>query len=272
MDSVEPKKVGDLLREWRERRRLSQLDLALDTDVSQRHLSFIEIGRSKPSREMILRLCERLDIPLRERNVLLTAGGYSQIFPETPLDDAALVAARRAVDLMLTGLEPHPAFVVDRHWNLIDANKAAKFLLMAVDSSLLELSPVNMLHLCLHPKALAARTINYAEWRKYILDYLSRQIEITADAFLIELLEELKNYPKPKPSKEKLSDKEKDYSRVAVPLRLETEEGEMSFLVTTTIFGTPIDITLSEIAVEVFFPANAQTTEIINRVFRTDQH
>ncbi|MBA3693632.1 MAG: helix-turn-helix transcriptional regulator [Acidobacteria bacterium] len=268
MHSVEAKKVGDLLREWRERRRLSQLDLALETDVSQRHLSFIEIGRAKPSREMLLRLSERLDVPLRERNVLLTAGGFSQIFPERPLDDAALAAARLAVDLMLSGLEPNPAFVVDRHWNLIDTNKAANFLLTAVDSSLLESSPVNMLRLCLHPRALAARTINYAEWRKYILEYLSRQIEITADTFLIELLEELKNYPKPKTSKEKLSDKQEDYSRVAVPLRLETEEGEMSFLVTTTIFGTPIDITLSEIAVEVFFPADASTAEIINRVFR----
>lgn len=268
MNSGESKKVGDLLREWRERRRLSQLDLALDTDISQRHLSFVEIGRAKPSREMILRLAEKLDVPLRERNVLLTAGGFSQIFPERPLGDEALAAARKAVDLFLIGLEPNPAFVVDRHWNLIDGNKASNFLLKVVDSSLLEASPVNMVRLCLHPQGLAARTINYAEWRKYILDYLSRQIEITADAVLMELLEELKSYPKPKIPKEKSPNEEKDYSRVAVPLRLESDEGVLSFLVTTTVFGTPIDITLSELAVEVFFPADAQTMEIINRLFK----
>lgn len=256
-----------MLREWRERRRLSQLDLAYNSEISQRHLSFVEIGRSKPSREMILRLAEQLDMPLRERNVLLTAAGFSQVFPERPLDDAALVAARRAVDLILTGLEPNPSFVVDRHWNLIAGNKAADFLVKAVESSLLA-APVNMLRLCLHPNGFAAQTVNYTEWRKYILSYLSRQIEITADAVLIELLEELKSYPKPKSSRNNRASSDTDYSRVAVPLRLATEDGELSFLVTTTVFGTPIDITLSEIAVEVFFPADAQTAQIINRIFR----
>lgn len=267
MNGVESKNVGELLRQWRERRRLSQLDLALDTEISQRHLSFVEIGRAKPSREMILRLAEKLDVPLRERNVLLTAAGFSQIFPERPLDAAALAAARQAIDLILAGLEPNPAFVVDRHWNLIGGNKAAKFLLKTVDSSLLHTS-VNMLRLCLHPKGFAAQTVNYAEWRKYILEYLSRQIELTADAVLIDLLEELKSYPNSELLKNKAASNETDYSRIAVPLRLATDEGELSFLVTTTVFGTPIDITLSELAVEVFFPADAQTAEIVNRVFR----
>lgn len=267
MNSLEPKKVGELLREWRERRRLSQLDLAYDTEISQRHLSFVEIGRAKPSRDMILRLAEKLDIPLRERNVLLTAAGFSQVFPERPIDDAALASVRQAVDLILTALEPNPSFVIDRHWNLITGNKAADFLVKAVDSSLLD-APVNMLRLCLHPQGFAAQTINYTEWRKYILNYLNRQIEITADAVLIELLEELKSYPKPKSLRNNRTSSETDYSRVAVPLRLATEDGELSFLVTTTVFGTPIDITLSEIAVEVFFPADAQTAEVINRVFR----
>ena len=173
MNFVESKKVGDLLREWRERRRLSQLDLALDAEISQRHLSFLEIGRSQPSREMILRLAEQLEIPLRERNVLLTAAGFAQVFPESRLDDESLTAARQAVDAILNGLEPNPSFAVDRHWTLVAANKAVNVLLAEVDSSLLE-PPVNMLRLCLHPRALAARTINYAEWRKYILEYLSR--------------------------------------------------------------------------------------------------
>lgn len=150
---------------------------------------------------------------------------------------------------------------------LIAVNKAADFLLKEFESSLLD-SPVNMLRLCLHPKGFAAQTVNYQEWRKYILEYLGRQIEITADAVLIKLLKELKSYPKPKSLRNKALSNETNYSRVAVPLRLATERGELSFLVTTTVFGTPIDITLSELAVEVFFPADAQTAEIINRVFK----
>jgi len=267
MNTVESKKVGDLLRGWRERRRLSQLDLALNAEISQRHLSFLEIGRSQPSREMILRLAEQLEIPLRERNVLLTAAGFAQVFPERRLDDESLAAARKAVDAILNGLEPNPSFAVDRHWTLVAANKAVNVLLAEVDSTLLE-PPVNMLRLCLHPKGFTPQVVNYSEWRRSILEYLNRQVENTADAFLMELLRELKSYPKPESARADLPTKEFDYSRFAIPLRLATKEGELSFISAVTIFGTPIDVTLSELAIESFFPADEKTAEILSRDFK----
>lgn len=266
MNLVESKKVGDLLREWRGRRRLSQLDLAYDAEISPKHLSFLETGRSQPSREMVLRLAKRLEIPLRERNVLLTAAGFAAVFPERSLHDQSLVAARKAVDLILNGLEPNPSFAVDRHWTLVAANKAVNVLLAEVDSSLLE-PPVNMLRLCLHPKGFTPQIINYSEWRRNVLEYLNRQVEITADAFLMELLQELKSYPKPKSSSDNLQKKEIDYSRFAIPLRLMTKEGELSFISTIAVFGTPIDVTLSELAIESFFPADEKTAEIMSRGF-----
>jgi len=267
MNPVESKKVGELLRGWRERRRLSQLDLAYNTEISQRHLSFLEIGRSQPSRDMILRLAEQLEIPLRERNVLLTSAGFAPVFPERPLGDERLAAARRAVDLILNSLEPNPSFAVDRHWTMVAANKAANIFTEEVDSSLLE-PPVNMLRICLHPKGFTPQVINYSLWRKNVLEYLNRQVEITADAFLAELYQELKSYPKPESSRNNLPTKEIDYSGFAIPLRLLTKEGELSFISTVTIFGTPIDITLSELAIETFFPADEKTAEIMSRVFK----
>jgi len=267
MNRVESKKVGALLREWRVRRRLSQLDLAYDTEISQRHLSFLEIGRSQPSREMILRLSEQLEIPLRERNVLLAAAGFAAVFPERPLGDGSLAAARKAVDLILNGLEPNPSFAVDRHWTLIAANKAANIFMAEVDSSLLE-PPVNMLRICLHPKGFTPQVINYSQWRKNVLEYLKRQVEATADSFLLELYRELKSYPKPKALRDNLQSREIDYSGFAIPLRLLTGDGQLSFISTVTVFGTPIDITLSELAVESFFPADEKTAEIMNRIFK----
>ena len=246
---------------------MSQLDLAYDAEISQRHLSFLEIGRSQPSREMILRLAEQLEIPLRERNVLLTAAGFAAVFPERPLGDESLAAARQAVDLILNGLEPNPSFAVDRHWTLVAANKAVNVLLAEVDSSLLE-PPVNMLRLCLHPKGFTPQVINYSDWRRNVLEYLNRQVEITADAFLMELYQELKGYPKPKSLRANLPTKEIDYSRFAIPLRLLTKEGELSFISTVTVFGTPIDVTLSELAIESFFPADEETAKIMSRGFK----
>lgn len=270
MNIHKSKKVGSLLREWRERRRLSQLDLALNAEISQRHLSFIELGRANPSREMILRLCERLDVPLRERNIWLVAGGFAPNFPERDLSDPSLDAAYRAIDSMLTGLEPNPAFVVDRHWRLVKTNKAGKFLFEKVNPRLLE-PPINMLRLVLHPEGLTPQIINYSEWRKHILEYLNRQIEITADASLIDLLQELKSYPQPKPNNHKtFTPAENEFERVAVGLSLATESGVMSFFVTTTVFGTPVDITLSELAVEVFFPADPETARILRQILPED--
>jgi transcriptional regulator with XRE-family HTH domain len=264
MQTVESRKVGDLLREWRERRRLSQLDLALEAEISQRHLSFLEVGRSQPSREMILRLAERLEIPLRERNVLLASAGFAAVFPERSLDEKSLPAARRAVDLILNGLEPNPSFAFDRHWTLVAANKAAtNILLTDVDPSLLN-PPVNMLRLCLHPKGFTPQVMNYSEWRGGILKHLGRQVEATADAFLMELLQELKSYPKPETARDAPPTAEIANSGISIPLRLLKKEGELSFIGTVTVFGTPIDVTLSELAIESYFPTDQQTEEILN--------
>jgi hypothetical protein len=216
---------------------------------------------------MILQLAETLQIPLRERNLLLTAGGFAAAFPSRPLDDESLTAARKVVELILTRLEPNPALSVDRHWTLISANRAVNFLLSKVHASMLA-PPVNVLRLSLHPDGLAPQIINYAEWREHLIEQLARQIEITADVFLMELAQELKGYPNRKSPRNKFQNNAPNYSRFAVPLRLMTDEGELSFISTTTVFGTPIDITLSELAVESFFPADAKTAEIMNRLLR----
>src|ERR671913_68107 len=185
--------IGDLLREWRERRRLSQLALALDAEVSTRHLSFLETGRARPSREMLLRLTERLDVPLRERNTMLLAAGFAPAYPERALDDPALDVARAAVDRVLLGHEPFPALAIDRYWTLIAANRVVPALLTGVASELLQ-PPINVLRLSLHPDGLAARIANLPEWRTHLLARLSRQVEITADSRPSDLLPELDGY------------------------------------------------------------------------------
>ena len=255
---MEQKSVGALVREWRGRRRLSQLDLALDAEISARHLSFIETGRAQPSREMVLRLAQHLAVPLRERNLLLRAAGFAPMFAQRPLDDPALSAAREAVALILAGHEPNPALAVDRHWTLIAANNTVPMLLKMVDCALLQ-PPVNVLRLSLHPRGLAPHILNYAEWRTHLLERLQSDIELTADAFLIELRKELVNYPQPAPSLRHQS--EPMASRIAVPLRLGSAAGELSFWSATTVFGTAVEVTLSELTIESFFPADAQTAE-----------
>src|SRR5918993_77637 len=185
--------IGDLLREWRERRRLSQLALALDAEVSTRHLSFLETGRARPSREMLLRLTERLDVPLRERNTMLLAAGFAPAYPERALDDPALEVARAAVDRVLLGHEPFPALAIDRYWTLIAANRVVPALLTKVAPELLQ-PPINVLRLSLHPDGLAAQIANLGEWRAHLLARLSRQVELTADPLLSDLLQELRGY------------------------------------------------------------------------------
>ena len=256
--------VGELLRDWRQRRRLSQLALAAEADVSTRHVSFLETGRARPSREMLLRLAERLEIPLRERNALLVAGGYAPVYPERSLDDPALQAARTAVDLVLAGHEPYPAIAVDRHWTLVAANRAVPPLLVGVGPELLR-PPVNVLRLSLHPAGLAPRIANLAQWRAHLLERLRQQVEATADPALRALLEELSGYPAPgaggvEPRRD-LYD-----AGVVVPLRLRTHRGMLAFFSTTTIFGTPVDVTLSELAIESFFPADPATAEALRRL------
>ncbi len=262
MSNVSPRPVGDLLRNWRKRRHLSQLDLACEAEVSSRHLSFVETGRSLPSREMVLRLARQLDVPLRERNSLLIAAGYAPVFRERPLEDPMLQAARKAVDLVLAGHEPYPALAVDRHWTLVASNRAIAPLLTGVEASLLT-PPINVLRLTLHPGGLVHRIVNLIEWRSHLLTRLQRQTEASDDAILIDLLNELRDYPIP--SENNKSRTEIDYAGVAIPFQLATESGILSFLSTTTVFGTPVDITLSELAMESFFPADAATAVALTR-------
>ncbi|MDJ1160116.1 helix-turn-helix transcriptional regulator [Chelatococcus sp. SYSU_G07232] len=259
--------IGEHLREWRQRRRMSQLELACEAEISTRHLSFLETGRAQPSRDMVLHLAERLDVPLRERNQLLLAAGYAPAFPERPLDAPALQAARRAVDLVLAGHEPYPALAVDRHWTLVAANAAVPPLLAGAAPELLA-PPVNVLRLSLHPAGLAPRIANLGEWRGHLLDRLRRQIELTGDAVLAALMHELAGYPTPAARRSGLLAPADGYAGVVVPLRLETDDGVLAFFSTTTVFGTPVDITLSELAIEAFFPADAVTAEALRRAAR----
>ena len=261
IDSGITRPVGVLLREWRERRRLSQLTLALEADVSTRRLSFLETGRARPSRAMLLRLTERLDVPLRERNTLLLAAGFAPAYPERDLDDPALEQARAAVDRVLVRHEPFPALAVDRYWTLIAANRVVPALLGGVAAELLQ-PPINVLRLSLHPDGLASRIANLPEWRAHLLARLSRQVEITGDPRLAALLQELQRYPGSRNTRD--VDEPVPLS-VAVPLRLRTEHGLLSLLSTTMVFGTPVDVTLSELAVEAFFPADATTAELLPR-------
>lgn len=264
MVSSQTQPVGNLLRDWRRRRRLSQLDLACEAEISTRHLSFLETGRSSPSREMVLRLAEQLGVPLRERNRLLVAAGFAPIFQERTLDDPTLRSARRVVELVLAGHEPFPALAVDRHWTLVASNRAVAPLLEGVEPALLA-APVNVLRLSLHPRGLAPRIVNQAKWRTHLLARLRRQIDVSGDPTLRELLDELDEYPI-SPENERGAATDTDYAGVAVPLRLAAGGEVLSFLSTTTVFGTPVDVTLSELALESFFPADATTADALNRI------
>jgi len=258
--------TGDYLRTWRQRRHMSQLALALEAEISQRHLSFLESGRSAPSREMLLHLAERLDMPLRERNAMLLAAGFAPVYAERTLEDPAMVAARAAIELVLKGHEPFPALAIDRHWNLLAANAALGPMLAGVaDRSLLE-PPINVLRLSLHPEGLAPRIANLVEWRAHLLDRLRRQIAVTSDPVLADLLQELSAYPVNDTLAALDAGPPTDHGGVLVPLQLVTEAGLLSLISTTTVFGTPRDITLSELALEAFFPANAETAAILRRL------
>ncbi len=271
METVQIQAVGSLLRNWRQRRRLSQLTLACDAGISSRHLSFLETGRSSPSREMILLLAEQLEIPLRERNVLLTAAGFAPMFLERPLADPALEAAKKAIELVLTGHEPFPALVIDRHWTLIAANGAVPPLLAGADASLLR-PPVNVLRLSLHPAGLAPRIVNLPQWRAHLLERLRRQIDLTADPVLTNLLNDLLAYPTANQLKIDRRNENRDYAGIVVPLELITAAGMLAFFSTTTVFGTPVDVTLSELALEAFYPADRATSETLRRTYTKQEN
>src|SRR3569833_391598 len=251
-ERAKPVHVGEHLRQWRQRRHLSQLDLALEAQISARHLSPVETGRAAPSRDMVLRLAERLNEPLRERNVLLVAAGYAPAFPQRALDDPALSAAREAIDLVLGAHEPNPALAYDRHWNLVAANRMVAPILEGIPQRLLS-QPLNILRLAFHPEGLAPRTVNLAQWCGHLLERLHRQCEATADPELLKLFQELKSYPIPARSGPLASD------TVAIPFKLRHRDEVLSFFSTTMVVGTPVDITLSELALETFFPADELT-------------
>jgi transcriptional regulator with XRE-family HTH domain len=254
---------GEHLRAWRLRRRMSQLDLASDAEISTRHLSFVETGRSVPSREMVLRLAERLDVPLRERNALLVAAGYAPMYRERPLDDPALAVAKQAVQLILKSHEPYPALAVDRYWNLLAHNALVPHLLAGVDAALMQ-PPVNVLRLSLHPKGLAPQIVNIGQWRHHLFERLRQQIQATGDTRLQALEQELRAYPVPPDGD--TTRLEGEVLGIVVPLRLRTTAGALNLISTTTIFGSPVDVTLQELALETFFPADAFTGEVLRRL------
>jgi transcriptional regulator with XRE-family HTH domain len=247
--------VGPLLRDWRKRRRLSQLDLALDAGVSARHLSFVETGRSRPSAGMVLQLADRLEVPLRNRNQMLLAAGHAPLFEQHDLEDPEMAPVRRAIDLILDGHEPYPAVVIDRAWEMLGANQAVALLLAGVAEDLMA-PPVNVMRLALHPEGMAPRILNLGEWRGHLLERLERQIALTGDPALTSLRDEVAAYPGP------------DHTggsepAIAVPLRLSTELGELSFISTVATFGTAVEVTASELSIESFFPADEQTADAL---------
>lgn len=251
--------IGDQLRNWRQLRRMSQMDLALETEISTRHLSFIESGRSRPSRDMVLRLAEQLDVPLRGRNAMLVAAGWAPVYPERTLDDPELQPARRAVELILKGHEPYPALAVDRHWNMVAANQAVGPLIEGVAAALLQ-PPINVLRLSLHPDGVAPRIVNLAEWKAHLLHRLREQWLASGDAEIGRLHEELAAYPAPP-----CIDGRDDFAGILVPMVIDVGGTHLSFFSTTTVFGTPTEVTLSELAIEAFFPADEATAAALGR-------
>ncbi|MBC7805629.1 MAG: helix-turn-helix transcriptional regulator [Akkermansiaceae bacterium] len=260
-----PLLVGNLLREWRQRRRMSQMELSFEAEVSTRHLSFVETGRATPSREMVMLLAERLDVPLRERNALLIAAGFAPVFPTRTLADPALAAAREAVEMVLTAHEPYPALAIDRHWTLVTANEAARRLLGGIAPELLKV-PVNVMRLSMHPAGLAPRIANFRQWRSHLLARLRHQIEITADPLLRELAKEVGSYPVPKTHTPAEPLPGSEVANMVVPLHLVTDSGVLSLLSTTTVFGTAVEVTISEIALENFYPMNADSAALLHRL------
>jgi transcriptional regulator with XRE-family HTH domain len=251
--------VGAMLREWRQRRRLSQLELALQARISTRHLSFIETGRSRPSAEMVLHLAEQLDVPLRDRNLLLLAAGYAPAFSQRELEAPEMGPVRDAIAQVLKGHEPYPAVVVDRHWGLVDANRALSVLIDGVAEHLLE-PPINVLRLSLHPEGLAPRILNLGEWRAHLLERLSRDALASGDPALTALHDELASYPPEGPDE----GRDLAFAYIAVPLRLRQGATELAFISTKTSFGTAVDVTVAELSIESFFPADPQTARAMH--------
>jgi transcriptional regulator with XRE-family HTH domain len=261
MATVTSQAIGGLLREWRERRRVTQLELALEAGVSPRHLSFVETGRSKPGREMLLRVLQRLEVPFREQNRLLLAAGHAPAFPERSLEDAELQPVRDALDVILHGHEPYPAVAVDRAWNLVAANSPMYALAAVadVDPALLE-PPINVMRVGLHPRGLAPLMVNLGDWHAHWLARLERQLAVTGDAELAALIEEIAGYPVPEPERDPASGL--GSSDILGPVRMQGPGGgELSFFGMFATFDTPFEVTTSELAIELLFPADRSTAE-----------
>jgi transcriptional regulator with XRE-family HTH domain len=255
---LEPQ-VGQLLRQWRDGRRLSQLELANRTGVSARHLSFLETGRARPSREMVIRLADQLDVPLRERNHLLLAAGYAPMYAETALAAPQMAAIRSAVRQVLAGHNPYPALVVDRYWNIVEANSSFALFTEGVAAELLQ-PPVNVLRLALHPKGMAPRIGNLGAWRAHLLGRLRRRIVV--ESWLLDIYEEVRayryDYPVPETDLTGSGD-------ISVPLCLRHGDRELAFVATLTTFGAPQDVTVAELVIESFFPADEETAAALHR-------
>ncbi|WP_345649071.1 helix-turn-helix domain-containing protein [Streptomyces siamensis] len=252
--------VGPLLRGWREQRRVSQLELALRAGSSARHISFIETGRSRPSEEMVLRLAEHLDIPVRDRNALLLAAGYAPHYPETPLDDPSMDALREGVERLIQGYEPYPALVVDATYNVLAANRGIAMLLDGVPEHLLE-PPLNAMRLTLHPEGLAPRIRNLRAWRDHLLAQTDRQIALRRSEPLRALYEEVAAYPVPEPEEDDEPIGPVPY--FALPMQIEHEGRTLSFISSISTFNTPMDVTVAELAIETFLPADPATVKYL---------
>ncbi|MCX5239118.1 helix-turn-helix transcriptional regulator [Streptomyces prunicolor] len=262
------KGVGPLLRAWRERRRVSQLELALRADSSARHISFVETGRSRPSEEMVLRLAEHLDVPVRERNSLLLAAGYAPRYPETPLDDPALDALREGLERLIQGYEPYPALVVDAGYDVVAANRGITMLLDGVPESLLQ-PPLNAMRLTLHPQGMAPRIRNLGEWRGHLLAQMQRQIALHRSEPLRALYEEVAAYPAPETADagddgDSLDEPSPAVPYFALPMRIEHDGRVLSFVSSISTFNTPMDVTVSELAIETFLPADPATAKYLH--------
>ena len=257
--------VGELLRDWRLRRRRSQMDLALDVGVSTRHLSFVETGRSRPSPELVLALASNLDVPLRERNTLLLAAGYAPRFTQRPLDDPAMGHVRASIQRMLDAHDPYPGAVIDRQWNVAMVNRAGSMLADGIPDAILG-PPLNVYRLCLHPDGLARRTTNFVDWASYLLEQLRRSIALSGDPALAALLDEVSAYPTVQQVLPLIGTARGDDPPLLVPLRLATPLGELSLFTTLTTFGTPLDVTIDELAIELFFPADERSDEMLREL------
>ncbi|WEP01071.1 helix-turn-helix transcriptional regulator (plasmid) [Streptomyces sp. FXJ1.172] len=254
--------VGELMRQWREQRGYSQLALATRAEISARHLSFLETGRSKPSREMVLRLGRQLELALREQNQLLLAAGYAPAYTDSPLDVAEMRPVRDALRQILAGHEPFPALVVDRHWNVVLSNSGFALFAEGAAPDLLR-HPVNALRLALHPEGMQPRIVNFADWRAQLLLRLQRRVELTAEPGLAELYRELCAYPDGgEPSRPPRTDN----ADLTLPLRLRYRDMELSLFCTIATFGMPLDVTVAELAVEAFLPADGTTGEMLTRL------